>query len=521
MIENRENNVKTNFIDSGSIQIQGNKISLSDESLILAQNQEKLPSGNLNIKATESLEVILSNIRSQGLFAGKTPDISIYTKNFNMQDSGIITAFNYGLNFGGNIEIEATDSIRLIGSPIDDKAPSNIATSTFNSGNGGNIDISTNKLTVLDGGVISSFSYNIGHAGNLTINSSESVDVIGIEPKFTGSSLLTSLTLGSGNGGNLNVNTKQLRVKNGGRVDASTVGSGAAGSITINALDKVELIGYAPEFLIPSQITSSADIKDISIQKIFGLPQILEGESGAITINTNQLYIVDGASLAVKNDGYGNAGIIKVNANSIHINNQGSISAETKLSEGGDIDLQAQNLLLRRNSYISATSSGNKDGGNINIDTQLLAAFENSDISANSEGSFGGKVTINAEAILGTQFRDFLTPESDITATSGLGTKFNGVVDINTIVINPNVRLLELPNSLTDSSQKIVAGCSANRTSNFTMIGRGGLPEDPSKLLRGNIIMADLFDLVTAPGNQINSVSSIEPIWDLVPNFQV
>ena len=368
-------------------------------------------------------------------------------------------------------------------------------------------------MKVTDGAVISSITFNEGHAGDLTINASEFVEVIGSETKFTRSSILSSLTFGSGDGGNLTLNTRRLTVKDGGRVDASTASSGAAGSITINASDKVELAGISifQELIIPSRITSSADIEDKSLQEVFGIPLVLTGNSGSININTNQLNIRDGAFLAVKNDGSGNAGKLQVKADSITINNQGIISAATTSGRGGDIDLEAQNLVLRHNGNISATA-GAGDGGNISINTQILAAFENSDITANSQGSFGGKVTINAKGVLGTQFREFLTPESDITATSEKGAEFNGVVDINTITINPNFELAKLPTGLADSSNKIAAGCSSNIGNNFTATGRGGNPENPNQLFTVNNPIVDLIPIVSTSGNQQYSTSSKFPI---------
>ncbi|MCJ8282275.1 MAG: S-layer family protein, partial [Rivularia sp. ALOHA_DT_140] len=259
---------------------------------------------------------------------------------------------------------------------------------------------------------------------------------------------------------------------------------------------------------VPSLISSSAIIEDEILQQRFGLPTVIKGKSGEITINTGQLNIADGALLIVKNDGSGDAGILKVKADSINIDNKSAISAANKSGEGGNIDLQTQNLLLRRNSNISATSAGKGNGGNIKIDTQILAALENSDISANSKGSFGGRVLINAKGVFGTQFREFITPRSDITATSGLGAEFNGVVDINTITTTPNSGLIELPNNLTDSSQKIAAKCGESRVNKFTVTGRGGLPASPNQLFSGNTLIVNLTDLVPTSENQQNSLTS-------------
>ncbi|MEA5463389.1 hypothetical protein [Leptothoe sp. PORK10 BA2] len=55
------------------------------------------------------------------------------------------------------------------------------------------------------------------------------------------------------------------------------------------------------------------------------------------------------------------------------------------------------------------------------IDTKFLIALENSDITANAEKSFGGQVIVNAQSLLGTDYRLLLTAESDITASSELG----------------------------------------------------------------------------------------------------
>ena len=512
--------------NAGSIQLQAKQINIQDDSIIILDNQGNLPSKQINVNATESLKILgntstteaqISGIRSQTLSAAKGGDINISTKQLVINNGAMITAYTFGANYSGNIQIKALDSIELTSAV--NKNFSIISSTTFNDGNAGIVDIDTKQLTVRNGGVVSSSSIAAGNAGDLIIDASEFIEVEGIEPINGQMSILSSTTFNAGKGGNVTINTQNLTVKNSGRVDASTIGSGSAGNMTINASDKIEITGYFLE-VIPSQITSSAIILQPSTQQRLGLRSQTTGESGTVNIKTNQLSITDGALLAVKNDGPENAGRLTVKANSININNQGSISATTASGKGGDIDLQTQNLLLRNNSNISATA-GNGDkkninadgnGGNININTQILAAFENSDITANSQGSFGGKVTINAKGVLGTQFREFPTPNSDITATSARGTEFNGVVDINTITINPNFGLAELPTGLTDSSKKIVAGCSANSGNNFTATGRGGNPENPNQLFTVNNPIVDLIPIVSTSGNQQYSTSSKFPI---------
>ena len=171
-------------------------------------------------------------------------------------------------------------------------------------------------------------------------------------------------------------------------------------------------------------------------------------------------------------------------------------------------------LILRRGARI-ATDAGNSDGGNITIDTDVLAAVGNSDITANAEAGFGGRVSITAIGIFGTEFRQQLTPQSDITATSNLGAEFSGVVQINTPDTDPTSGLLELASSLSEPSDKVLSGCAADEGNEFYIIGRGGIPDDPLDTLRRRAIWRDLR-AVTPNGVPIENQS-----YELKPQPQI
>ena len=157
--------------------------------------------------------------------------------------------------------------------------------------------------------------------------------------------------------------------------------------------------------------------------------------------------------------------------------------------------MQSDSLQLLRNSSISTSAKGEGSGGNINIDTNTLVALENSDITANAQNSFGGKVTINAEGIFGTQFRLQQTLESDITASSELGAQFSGVVELNTPGIDSNLGVAELPTNVIDPSNQVEKGCAAQTRSNFVVTGRGGIPHNPNQHLISNPTWWDIRDL--------------------------
>ncbi|NEP55045.1 MAG: S-layer family protein, partial [Moorea sp. SIO3C2] len=97
----------------------------------------------------------------------------------------------------------------------------------------------------------------------------------------------------------------------------------------------------------------------------------------------------------------------------------------------------------------------------------------------------GGDVTINAKGIFGLEFRDRLTPDNDITATSDSGPSLNGTIEINISQIDPTSGLNELPGILVDAEAILandLCGFENDRIaggSSFTIIGKGGLPPTP------------------------------------------
>jgi len=147
--------------------------------------------------------------------------------------------------------------------------------------------------------------------------------------------------------------------------------------------------------------------------------------------------------------------------------------------------LRSPLILLRNGSSISTNARGsNIPGGNINIDTDNLVAVpkENSDITANSEDFRGGNIIVRASGIFGIDFREQLTPLSDITAT-GVSEEFRGTVDIITPGIDPARGLAELPTGVVDATDVIAQGCRDVRGSSFVVSGRGGLPPTPQQAL--------------------------------------
>lgn len=514
--------VDASGLGSGSIQVRGRNIKLEDGSVIMLQNQGIQAAGSIRAIASQSLEiagsvpvgVLPSTIRTETLGLGRGGDIEVSTQRLAIRDGGMISARTFSDAPGGNQKIDASESFELRGFlAADPTFNSTVNALAIGNGSPGNLSISTGRFLATDGGIATVATFGAGDSGNATIRA-DSIELAGVVPGLFTPSLVGSATLGTGNGGSLTIETARLTVRDGGRVDASTVGPGDAGSVTIRARESVTAIGTVPGSINPSLIISSANIADEITRQVFGLPDRPTGNSGDVRIETPVLNVTDGALVSVRNDGTGDAGTLSIHVDRIRLDTQGGIIATTESGEGGNIALQVHDTLqMRHQSHISSTAGGTGNGGNITIDTPTLVALDNSDISANAGQGQGGRVRITTQGIFGTAFREILTPESEITATSERGAEFNGIVEIQTPDTEPNAGLVELSANPINANNLVTRGCVSDRGNRFVVTGRGGLPDDPMAMLQESPSWADDRDWrdLDAQASVSASVATPEP----------
>ncbi|MBE9038254.1 two-partner secretion domain-containing protein [aff. Roholtiella sp. LEGE 12411] len=481
-------------ITSGSIQMQGHNITFTDGSVSLIQNQGSLSGGTLKVNASEFLDIsgtdpvamIAGSLRNETVGLGKAGDIAISSKHLIIRDGGQINALTFSAATSGNIVVKSSDSIQLLGvSPRNPGVFSSIGASTFNSGDAGNIELSTGRLIIKGGGALTSSTFGTGTGGNVTANAFDFISVTGYAPIIFQQSIIGTTTLNTGKAGNLRVNTSKLIVRNGGRVDASTLASGDSGSVTINASKSVDISGAIPGSKTPSLVNSSANVVAPTLQNLFRLPPVPSGKSGDVTINTESLNVTKGAQVSVMNAGLGDAGKLEINANRINVTNNGGITATTAVGQGGDIDINS-NLLQLRDGNISATAGqqgSNGDGGNVTINTKNLFSLGDSSITANAFEGRGGNIKIDTKGL-------FLSANSQITASSERGV--NGTVEVNFLIGNNVQPKIELEAVQTDTKiASVCQGRSDTIASTFVVSGHDGLFPSRSNLPSQNPIWQD------------------------------
>jgi filamentous hemagglutinin family protein len=500
----QQSSLEVGSLQSGSIQVQGGQVSLQDSSLISGTNFGPRAAGTINILATQSLTLsgalpslnILGGIRQDNFGPGHGGNIVIQTPNLLVQSGATIFSRNYGSGPGGTVTLQS-QNIQVVGYATN--APdvfSRVGTLATARGKGGNLSASTQTLSLSEGGFIGSVNFFDGIGGGDVVVNADTIDVQGISPAQISSAIGAYNLAQSGRSGDLTVNARTLRARNGGVVSTSSISAGDSGQLTVNASESIEVSGYGSRDSYQSLIASAVPRPLVIYQKLFGLPAIPSGASGNVQINTPYLNINNGGIVSVSNYGTGKAGTLDINASKIQLKDGALIGAVTFSGDGGNIDIQADQIIMVNNTRISAAALGNGNtgnGGNIKIDATAIVGVNNSDIFANASRGRGGNIDIVTQAILGLKFRPQLTPESDISASSDFG--INGNVQVNIIGSDFNPGLINLPTNIVDSSQGIATDCSKQSDSRFVITGRGGVPLSPMEEMVNNHPWTDTRDL--------------------------
>ncbi|MBN3873843.1 MAG: filamentous hemagglutinin N-terminal domain-containing protein [Nostoc sp. JL33] len=498
--------------NGGNITINAGDFSFRDSAQLISSTYGEGNAGNVTVGAKNAVSLadnayIFSTVEPRGV--GKGGNIDINAATLSLTDGARLLTITRGASAtqpagrgdAGNVSVKVTGAVDIAGEKngFSSAIVSEVEKGTV--GNGGNITIDSGDFSLRDSAKLNAATSGVGNAGNISINAKDAVNVSGTSQESGNSSALFTNTFSdsTGKGSNITVNTNIFRVSDGALLDARTRNDRKGGDITVNA--------NVFEALNGGQLTTTSG----------------NGRAGKITVNATDKVIISGSDSNYNNrsakfpskvrnigansgffvsaSGSGITGDIEINSPEITLDNQGKLNAESASGNGGNINVNSDLLLLRRNSEISTNAGTEKlggNGGNININSRFIVAVpkENSDISANAFTGIGGRVDITLDGLFGIIPQKSPTEKSDITASSQLGV--SGTVTINTPDVDPSRGLIQLPSNLVDASQQIAQGCTPRRGQNasrFIATGRGGLPQNPNEPLRGRAVITSWVDL--------------------------
>ncbi|MBP0018476.1 MAG: filamentous hemagglutinin N-terminal domain-containing protein [Cyanobacteria bacterium SBLK] len=480
--------------NSGSIDLTANVISLSEDSVITTGSFGQGNAGNIVLQIEDSITLDQSSLFSDASVGGfgKGGNIYIQTRILNLVNGAQIDAsLNSGERFnlpssrgqGGSINIHATDSVNISGfrstpflDPISDFQRSLLPSSNTLR----NVQLST-SLEGSSGLFVSAGYETIGEAGKIIVSTRNF--------NISDGGVVEAITANSSQAGDITINADNFEATRGGQIIATTFGDGKAGNINLNIADRTIFSGNDPTYedrlarsgqnILANQGASSGLFANTTPDS--------RGDGGKINVNSGAIELRENAAIAVNSQGEGIGGDIEIHTNRIDLDNS-QITAETRSTQGGNIELTVRDLLLMRHGSKISTTAGTAqaggDGGNITINAEngflVGPPGEDNDITANAFEGNGGNIDITAQEIFGLKFRDELTPRSDITASSEFG--LDGTVQLNTLGIDPNNGLTNLPEDQNDP--EVRQGCSQGgaNSSSLSIPGRGGAPDNPDDM---------------------------------------
>ncbi|MDY6781499.1 MAG: filamentous hemagglutinin N-terminal domain-containing protein [Cyanobacteriota bacterium] len=409
-----------------------------------------------------------------------TGGIHIAGRQVRVLDGSIGLIQNIGTSEGGKIAVNATDLVEFTGTSADGQFRANLTTETTTDRPSGDIEVSARDLIFREGGQLVTRTFTAGNAGKMSINTSQSVQVLGISPinfRFPSNIFATTSGRATGSAGDVDIATKRLVVADGAVISNASFSNGTGGTLRINA-ESVEISGVDSVFQTPSDlrvgsfrggdggrlllntqrlivrdggringwtidrgnagtidinasqfialdggtITASGTVPDPRVIVVGGVDPELTGQAGRIGINTPILSVRNGGEVLAQNVGTGDGGDIRVNAGAVLLDNEGIIAATAQEGDAGTIQVNAQTgIVLSRDSLISVEASDSANAGSIALSAPVVAGFGNSDVVATAVRGRGGNVAIATQALLGLRVRNQRTPGNDIVVESQLG----------------------------------------------------------------------------------------------------
>lgn len=320
---------------------------------------------------------------------------SIYVQGqrLEIRDGSGILIQNQGSKAAGNITLNTAESVQIIGVNAAGNFPSTIKNQTVGEGAGGDINISTQQLMAEKARDAIATSTSSAAPGG-------NVNIVATDAiKLSDGSGIQATSLSAGNGGDVNLSTRYLTATNGSLVTSVANSTGHAGNAIVNATESIELSGHwidpiRPDIRIrPSSLSSSS---------------FDAGNAGNLIINTARLILRDSGRVSASAFSSGHAGNLIINASE-------SIEVTGQLPKSRPSLISSASFATLKDNLQGTMVAGN--AGLIMINTPRLTVSDRGLVNATNGGEGNpGQIMINADQIL-------VSNQGGITAvaTSGSG----------------------------------------------------------------------------------------------------
>ncbi|MEQ8960585.1 MAG: filamentous hemagglutinin N-terminal domain-containing protein, partial [Coleofasciculus sp. C2-GNP5-27] len=202
--------------------------------------------GDVSINASESVEISGSAFVT-GAFQGTTGDagnLRVNSRHLTLQNGGLLQTITFGQGDGGNLQVNASESVQMDSTPIGALAPTGIfANSVFGTGTGGDITVNTRRIIMREGAQVgnqtgASTGLGLipvgGPAGDVVINATDFIEVDGVSPDSQFISGPGTTSFSGAPAGDTTISTRNMIIRNGGNISTTTLSAGDGGRLTVN-----------------------------------------------------------------------------------------------------------------------------------------------------------------------------------------------------------------------------------------------------------------------------------------------
>ena len=264
---------------------------------------------------------------------GDAGGVSVSTTNLNLTNGGRVDASTGGRGNAGAVEVTATGDITADGEDSKGSSSGiTSGVNPDAEGNAGGVRISTTNLSLTNGGQVSASTFGRGNAGAIELTASESIFIDGFIERFRSGISANALNQ-NGDGGNIFINTDSLTVANGGTIEAGNFdslrmfspGTGLPGSINVEAnsidLERGVILAATQS---PSgegaNITLASDSVTLQDNSLISAQAVENANGGNVTIDADEGFILgfpNGNNDIVANAQQGIGGRINIDTQAI------------------------------------------------------------------------------------------------------------------------------------------------------------------------------------------------------------
>lgn len=371
----------------GNVSLRAGSLTVEDGSVISSDARDDGNAGSVAVRVGGAMHVLRgAQISSDSYSFGNAGDVTVQAGSLNVDGEGTATYVSsdaLGGGDAGSVTVNVAGAMRVA-------SRGSVSSDTYSSGRAGNVTVNAGSLTVdgqglltfissdalgggdagsvnvrvggalrvLNGGSVSSDTYSLGRAGDVTVNAG-SVEVAGAFSRISSKAFATS----EGQTGTVDV------------AAASRILLANGGSLSIEN----EAVVLDPLLLSPTRLTVTAPV--IVLQDA-AITAASSGNVAAsdIVVNVGKLLFLDPSAISTSSvDGNGGSiSILGPNAFVVLENSQITTSVAGLTGNGGDITIDALGLVLNTGFIQANTAALAASGGDVNINVQWLVPSGNS-----------------------------------------------------------------------------------------------------------------------------------------------